>query len=88
VTRKRVIVSGRVQGVFFRDSTRRRAESAGVAGWVRNTADGTVEAIFEGEDSAVEEMIAFCRSGPGRAEVSAVDVEDQRPEGLSGFEVR
>jgi acylphosphatase len=88
VTRKRVIVSGRVQGVFFRDSTRRRAESAGVAGWVRNTADGTVEAIFEGEDSAVEEMIAFCRSGPGRAEVSAVDVEDEQPEGLSGFEVR
>jgi acylphosphatase len=88
VTRKRVIVSGRVQGVFFRDSTRRRAESAGVAGWVRNTADGTVEAIFEGEDSAVEEMIAFCRSGPGRAEVSAVDVEGERPEGLSSFEVR
>jgi len=88
VTRKRVIVSGRVQGVFFRDSTRRRAESAGVTGWVRNTADGTVEAVFEGEDSAVEEMIAFCRSGPGRAEVSAVDVEDEQPEGLSGFEVR
>ena len=88
MTRKRVIVSGRVQRVFFRDSTRRRAESAGVAGWVRNTADGTVEAVFEGDESAVEEMVEFCRSGPGRAEVKAVDVEDEHPEGLSGFKVR
>ena len=88
MTRKRVIVSGRVQGVFFRDSTRRRAESAGVAGWVRNTADGTVEAVFEGDEAAVDEMVEFCRSGPGRAEVSAVDVEDEQPEGLSGFDVR
>ena len=88
MTRKRVIVSGRVQGVFFRDSTRRRAEAAGVAGWVRNTADGTVEAVFEGDEAAVDEMVEFCRSGPGRAEVSAVDVEDEQPEGLSGFDVR
>jgi acylphosphatase len=88
VTRKRVIVSGRVQGVFFRDSTRRRAEASRVAGWVRNTPEGTVEAVFEGEDAAVDELVEFCRSGPGRAEVSAVDVEEEQPEGLSDFKVR
>ena len=88
MTRKRVVVSGRVQGVFFRDSTRRRAESAGIAGWVRNTAEGTVEAVFEGDEAAVEEIVAFCRSGPGRAEVSSVEVTEEQPEGLSGFDVR
>jgi acylphosphatase len=88
VTRKRVVVSGRVQGVFFRDSTRRRADAAGVAGWVRNTPDGTVEAVFEGDEAAVEEMVEFCRGGPGRAEVSSVEVTDEETEGLSGFEVR
>ena len=88
MTRRRVVVSGRVQGVFFRDTTRRRAEAAGVAGWVRNTADGTVEAVFEGEPAAVDEMVEFCRRGPGRAEVAGIDVEEEQPEGLSGFEVR
>jgi acylphosphatase len=87
VTRKRVIVSGRVQGVFFRDTTRRRAESAGVAGWARNTPDGTVEAVFEGDPSAVEEMVEFCRQGPGRAEVAGVEVFEEEPEGLEGFRV-
>ena len=82
------MISGRVQGVFFRDTARRRAESAGVAGWVRNTPDGTVEAVFEGDPEAVEEMVEFCRRGPGRAEVTAVEVVDEEPEGLSGFEVR
>ena len=88
MTRKRVIVSGRVQGVFFRDTTRRRAQSAAVAGWVRNTPDGAVEAVFEGEQDAVEEMVEFSRRGPSRAEVAAVEVIDEEPEGLSGFEVR
>ena len=88
MTRRRVVASGRVQGVFFRDSTRRRAEAAGVAGWVRNTADGTVEAIFEGDEAAVEELVEFIRSGPGRSEVSSVEVTAEEPEGLSGFEVR
>jgi acylphosphatase len=88
MTRKRVIVSGRVQGVFFRDTTRRRAESAGVAGWVRNTPEGAVEAVFEGEQDAVEEMVEFSRRGPSRAEVAAVEVIDEEPEGLSGFDVR
>jgi acylphosphatase len=88
VTRKRVIVSGRVQGVFFRDTTRQRAEAAGVAGWVRNTPDGAVEAVFEGEPGAVDELVEFCRRGPGRAEVAGIEVEEEQPEALSGFEVR
>jgi acylphosphatase len=88
MTRKRVVVSGRVQGVFFRDTTRRRAESAGVSGWVRNTRDGAVEAVFEGEPEAVDELVEFSRRGPSRAEVAAVEVVDEEPEGLSGFEVR
>lgn len=88
MTRRRVVVGGRVQGVFFRDTTRRRAEAVGVAGWARNTPEGTVEAVFEGEPAAVEEMVDLCRRGPGRAEVSSVEVTDEEPEGLSGFEIR
>jgi acylphosphatase len=83
-----VVVRGRVQGVFFRDTTRRLAESAGVAGWVRNTPDGAVEAVFEGDPGAVEELVEFCRRGPSRAEVDSVEVAEEEPEGLSGFEVR
>ena len=82
------MVSGRVQGVFFRDSVRRRAEAVGVAGWVRNTPEGTVEAVFEGDPGAVDELVEFCRRGPSRAEVTSVDVEEEQPEGLSGFDVR
>jgi acylphosphatase len=84
----RVIASGRVQGVFFRDTTRRRADAAGVAGWVRNTPEGTVEAVFEGEPDAVEQMVEFCRQGPGRAEVTGMEVFEEEPEGLEGFRVR
>jgi acylphosphatase len=87
-TRKRVVVSGRVQGVFFRDTARRRAEAAGVAGWVRNTPDGTVEAVFEGDPEAVEQLVDFSRRGPSRAEVVSVDITEEEPEGLVGFEVR
>ncbi|MDQ4125257.1 MAG: acylphosphatase [Actinomycetota bacterium] len=82
------MVSGRVQGVFFRDSTRRAAQSRGVAGWVRNREDGTVEAHFEGDDADVEAMVEWARHGPGRADVTGVDVEDVATEGLSGFDVR
>jgi acylphosphatase len=82
------VVSGRVQGVFFRDSVRRRAEAVGVAGWARNTEDGTVEAVLEGDRQAVDELVEFCRRGPSRAEVAAVEVVEEEPEGLSGFEVR
>ena len=82
------MASGRVQGVFFRDSTRRAASSRGVAGWVRNRDDGTVEAVFEGEPDAVDSMVELCRRGPGRAQVERLDVTDEEPEGLEGFEVR
>ena len=86
--RKRVRAHGRVQGVFFRDSVRRAAESAGVAGWARNRSDGTVEAVFEGPEDAVERLVALCRSGPGHADVSRLDVTPEEPEGLDGFDVR
>jgi acylphosphatase len=81
-------VHGRVQGVFFRDKTRSRAESAGVSGWVTNRPDGAVEAVLEGEPDAVEQLVAFCRRGPSRAEVSSVEVTEEEPEGLVGFQVR
>jgi acylphosphatase len=77
-----------VQGVFFRDSVQRRAEAAGVSGWVTNRADGAVEAVFEGEPDGVEAMVDFCRRGPSRAEVVDVEVSEEEPEGLSGFQVR
>jgi acylphosphatase len=77
-----------VQGVFFRDTTQRRAEAAGISGWVTNRADGAVEAVFEGEPDAVESMVDFCRRGPSRADVVEVEVTEEEPEGLSGFLVR
>jgi acylphosphatase len=86
--RKRVVVRGRVQGVFFRDSTRRQASSRGVTGWVSNRSDGAVEAVFEGEPEDVESLVRFMREGPRGADVSDVEVSDEEPEGLSGFEVR
>ena len=85
---RRVVVRGRVQGVFFRDSARRAAASRGVAGWVRNCPDGTVEAWFEGEPEAVESMVAWARSGPSRADVESVDVDEVEPARLSGFYIR
>jgi acylphosphatase len=85
---KRVVVHGSVQGVFFRDTTRRKAEQRGVSGWVRNCPDGTVEALFEGEPDAVEAMVAFAREGPRGASVERVDVTDASPEGGGGFAVR
>jgi acylphosphatase len=86
--RRRVVIHGWVQGVFFRDSVRRRARVAGIAGWVRNNWDGTVEAVFEGEAGAVERLIDFCRQGPRGAQVDRVEVIDEDPEGVSGFEIR
>jgi acylphosphatase len=85
VVRRRVVAGGRVQGVFFRDATRREAERRGVAGSAANTADGTVECVFEGEADAVEAMIAFVRGGPGHATVDSVEVAEEAPQGLSGF---
>lgn len=86
--RRRVVAHGYVQGVFFRDTTRRRAESADVAGWVRNRPDGAVEAVFEGDREAVEAMVEFCRRGPGRSEVERLDVTEEDPEGVGGFSIR
>jgi acylphosphatase len=86
--RRRVRAHGRVQGVFFRDSVRREAARCGVAGSARNCGDGSVECVFEGPADAVDAMVAFVRGGPGHAEVSSVDVADQAPEGLTGFDVR
>jgi acylphosphatase len=88
VVRTHVVVSGRVQGVFFRDSTRRLAQQHEVAGWVSNLPDGSVEAVFEGEADAVERMVAFAQKGPRGAGVERVDVFEEDPEGLSGFGVR
>jgi acylphosphatase len=82
------VIHGRVQGVFFRDATRRQASSGGVAGWVRNRADGAVEAVFEGEPDAVRALVEFCERGPRGAEVDRVETSEEEPEGLSAFEVR
>jgi acylphosphatase len=86
--RRRVVVRGYVQGVFFRDSCRREANTRRVAGWVTNRRDGAVEAVFEGEPDAVAAMVEWCRRGPGGAEVDAVDETSEEPEGLSRFEIR
>lgn len=88
VIRRRVVVHGFVQGIGFRFSAVRAAESRGVSGWVRNRSDGTVEAVFEGEPEAVEAMVRWCEKGPRGAAVSGVDVFEERPEGLSGFGIR
>lgn len=88
VVRRRVIVSGRVQGVWFRASTQAAAVERGVAGWVRNLPSGQVEAVFEGVPDTVDAAVAWVRTGPPRAEVTEVEVIDERPEHLKGFSVR
>lgn len=86
--RAHVYVSGQVQGVNFRGATQDQAESLGLAGWVRNLEDGRVEAVFEGDSETVRNMIDWCENGPSSADVDDVSVENEQPEGLSGFEVR
>ncbi len=86
--RRRVVVHGQVQGVFFRDTTRRLALEHGVNGWVRNTWEGTVEAVFEGPPEAVERLVAFAGRGPRGAHVDRVEVFDEGEEGLAGFSIR
>jgi acylphosphatase len=85
---RRVVVHGNVQGVFFRETVRRRAYRAGVAGWVRNNDDGTVEAWFEGDPDDVEVMVNFAGIGPSGAYVDRVDVDEVAPKELRGFEVQ
>ena len=82
------MIRGRVQGVFFRDTLRGIAEGHGVAGWARNTPEGTVEAVLEGAEPDVDAVIGFAHRGPEGASVTGVDVEDGEPEGLRGFEIR
>ena len=86
--RARVVVSGRVQGVFFRDETRRRARSLGVAGWVSNRRDGAVEAVFEGPRDPVESMVRWCGHGPSGAQVDDVQTTWEDPRDVQGFAVR
>jgi len=83
----RVRISGRVQGVFFRAEARSRAESLGLAGWARNAADGSVEAVFEGDEARVRSMVDWCRRGPSGARVDNVEVETEEPTGETGFRV-
>ena len=86
--RRRVTVHGRVQGVFFRDTARRMAQSRGLGGWVRNAPEGTVEAVFEGDAEAVDSMVYWCGQGPRGAVVERVEVTDEEPEGLTDFRIR
>ncbi|SFL13334.1 acylphosphatase [Halogranum rubrum] len=87
-TRAHVYVSGRVQGVFYRASTRDAAEEHGVDGWVRNLDDGRVEAVFEGSESSVESMVEWCHTGSTAADVDSVDAEYEEPQGENGFRIR
>jgi len=87
--RAHVFLSGRVQGVFFRVETRNEANKRNVAGWVRNTSDGRVEAIFEGENEDMEKLVAFCKSGPPGAQVTKIDVQmEEYASEFSGFKIR
>jgi acylphosphatase len=88
VVRRQVIVHGRVQGVFFRDTIRRQAVERGLAGSAANRPDGTVEAVFEGAAEDVDALVELCRQGPPRAEVERVELFEQEPEGIEGFRIR
>ena len=87
IVRRRVVVSGRVQGVWFRESARRRAEQLGIAGWVRNRPDGAVEAELEGGAEDVEVLMAWFRLGPPDALIEQIEVEELAPAGARGFRV-
>ena len=88
ISRCRLVIHGKVQGVFFRDSVRRRATDGGVAGWALNRDDGAVEIVLEGPSDAVQAVAEYSRNGPERARVESVDEREEEPEGLSGFEIR
>ncbi|GGN87160.1 MULTISPECIES: acylphosphatase [Haloarcula] len=90
MSRKRVhvYVSGQVQGVYYRATTRDTAREHGVDGWVKNLDDGRVEAVFEGDPDAVDAMVEYCHEGSTRATVTDVEVDEEDPEGVDGFEVR
>jgi acylphosphatase len=87
-TRAHVFVTGKVQGVYYRANTRDTAREVGVDGWVRNLDDGRVEAVFEGAEAAIEELLEWCHTGSPRARVDDVTVDYEEPDGLDGFEIR
>jgi acylphosphatase len=87
MTRRRIVVQGRVQGVWFRESARRMAERHAVTGWVRNRTDGAVEAVLEGGEDEVELLVEFFRTGPAGARVDRIEIETEPPDGLVGFRV-
>jgi acylphosphatase len=87
IRRARVVIHGRVQGVFFRVSCAHEARERGVSGWVRNLPGGAVEAVFEGPSAQVDAMIRFCRTGPPGAHVESVATTEEEPTGGSGFRV-
>ena len=86
--RRRLVVHGKVQGVFYRDSVRQAATNEGVSGWAANRSDGTVEVVLEGSPDAVDSVVGYCRAGPSSADVDSVDVHEETPEGLTGFQIR
>jgi acylphosphatase len=86
--RRKVLVEGDVQGVFFRDECQREADRLGVAGSARNLPDGRVEVIVEGDEAAVEQMVSWCRRGSSRAQVTGIEVSEEEPQGLQGFDTR
>jgi len=83
-----VLISGRVQGVWFRANTKEKAEELGLTGWVRNTKEGNVEAVFEGEEEVVKKMIDWCHHGPPLARVDKIVVKKQKPYGFKDFSIR
>lgn len=85
---KHLVIHGRVQGVCYRAWTAQQAQNLGISGWVRNRSDGTVEAVINGTEEAVEQMLAACRTGPGAAQVTGIDIDEIEPENVKGFEVR
>lgn len=88
-SRVNVIISGRVQGVWFRASTKEKADQLGITGWVRNTSDGDVEALFEGDEKIIQEMLDWCHQGPQYARVENVKITKQAPSnGFSGFSIK
>lgn len=88
-TNVHVMITGRVQGVWFRATTRQKAEQIGITGWVRNTRDGCVEAIFEGEENCVKEMIEWCHRGPPLAKIENVEVKNQSlTNGFDDFSIK
>jgi acylphosphatase len=86
--RRRLVVHGKVQGVFYRDSARHAARNEGVSGWAANRSDGSVEVVLEGATDAVESVVGYCRQGPSSADVRSVDEHEETPEGLTGFQIR